>query len=87
MAGILLQEGQARTYSPSPRNSSIAVTSMDRPTGSAQLMTTKQSEIRRATPGQRADISARQKDIADKNHAKKRMGLAMLFSRTLAEEG
>ncbi len=87
MAGVLLEEGQARTYSPSPVNSSIQVNTLNLPTPSSQSMNTKKSETLKAIPKQKANVPAMQKDVEDKGPAKKRMGLAILFLGILAKEG
>ena len=88
MAGLLLGEGQARTYPPSPTHAPLSVTIMDHPIGSSQAITLKRSEINKAISEQKPHQKTMGKRLGvNVPEKKKRMGLAMLFLGILAEEG
>lgn len=88
MAGILLEEGQARTYSPSPVNSTIQTSRLDVYMPSSESMITQESPAIKVGSEQKTPVLAIEKEMADKNPAKKkRMGLAILFLGILAKEG
>lgn len=88
MAGVLLDEGQARNYPASPENSTIQTSRLNRHLQSTE--STKNVKIEPLNPysDQKANNPAIQKEGTDKNPAKKkRMGLAILFLGILAKEG
>jgi len=82
---VLLEEGQARTYSPPAVNQSLETTTLNpRQTSSESLMTGHLSGGK-ASREEKAKVPALKK-VEDKNPEKKRMGLAILFLGILAEE-
>ena len=87
MAGVLLEEGQARTYSPSPAIPSLKVIKLNQQTNSSELINAGKSPTSESRQAQKAKTPATQEHVKDQNSAKKRMGLAMLFLGILAEEG
>lgn len=87
MAGLLLEEGQARTFDPSPVNSSIQTIELNRHAQSSESTKTAQPEPFHTYLEQKANSPTIQKEGTDKNPAKKRMGLAILFLGILAKEG
>ena len=88
MAGVLLEEGQARTYSPSPENSSIQTSRLNVHTHSFGSIITQESSGKNVVTEQKTLALATEKEVSNKNLAKKkRMGLAILFLGILAKEG
>jgi len=88
MAGGLLEEGQARTYSPSPVNFSIQTSRLNVHTPSSDSMSMEESSATKVDLEQKASVLAKEENMAGKSPAmKKRMGLAILFLGILAEEG
>ncbi len=88
MAGILLDEGQARTYSPSPENRTIQTSRLNRHIQSTESAKTVKIEPLNPFSDRNTNKPAIQKEGTDKNPSKKkRMGLAILFLGILAEEG
>lgn len=86
MAGVLLEEGQARTYSPSPEHSSIQTSRLNRHAPSSESTKILKPDPRNTSLEEKTNGPAYQKEGADKNPTKKRMGLAILFLGILAEE-
>ncbi len=87
MAGLLLEEGQARTYTPSPVPTSISVSQVKLETDSLESMNTKALQKDQSKGNKKIQDLTDQEQRADKKPAKKRMGLAILFLGILAEEG
>lgn len=87
MAGVLLEEGQARTYLPSPENSSIQTSRLNRHAQSSESTKTVKLEPLNTSLEQKANSPIFQKEGTNKNPEKKKMGLAILFLGILAEEG
>ena len=87
MAGVLLDEGQARTYSPSPDIVSIQINELNRHTPSSETSNAGKSQTLKTSREQKVIDPVTHKQVADKQPAKKRMGLAILFLGLLAEEG
>ena len=87
MAGVLLEEGQARTYSPSPENSSIQTSRLNRHAQSSESSKPVTLEPLHRSLEHKTSGPIIQKEEKDKNLGKKRMGLAILFLGILAEEG
>jgi hypothetical protein len=86
MAGMLLEEGQARTYASSPTHTSTQGNTLNGHTRSAELMNIEQSPAQKTSPKQKRNVPTMQKEGADNNPGKKRMGLAILFLGILAKE-
>ncbi|MEX0829469.1 MAG: hypothetical protein WD032_04440 [Nitrospirales bacterium] len=87
MAGVLLEEGQARTYSPTPEHSSIQTGSLNRHAPHSESTKIVNRDSRNTSLEEKTNGPAIQKEGTDKNPAKKRMGLAILFLGILAEKG
>jgi len=87
MAGILLDEGQARTYSPSPGNSSTQTHRLSHRLQSSDSMKRVKVESIQSSSKRTTTKSLIQKEGTDQTPGKKRMGLAILFLGILAEEG
>lgn len=87
MAGLLLEEGQARTYTPSPVSTSISVSQVKLETGPSESMNTKALQNDKSKENKKIQDLTDQEQRVDKKPAKKRMGLAILFLGILAEEG
>jgi len=87
MAGVLLEEGQARTYSPSSVMASLQVTQLNLQTNSSESINAGKSPPHESSREHKTKIPAAQEHVKDKNSAQKQMGLAMLFLGILAEEG
>ncbi len=88
MAGVLLEEGQARTYSASTGHSSVQTQRLSRPLPSSleSGKAIKRATLR-ASSERKPTKPSIQKEGTDQNPGKKRMGLAILFLGILAEEG
>ena len=87
IAGLLLEEGQARTYTPSPTIAPLQVNKQNLQTNLSDMINPDKSQALESNRGQKAKNPATHKQTADKQPAKKRMGLAILFLGILAEEG
>jgi hypothetical protein len=87
IAGLLLEEGQARTYTPSPTIAPLQVNKQNLQTNLSDTIYPGKSQSLKSSRGQKAKNPATNKQVADKKPAKKRMGLAILFLGILAEEG
>ena len=87
MAGVLLEEGQARTYDPSPAITSLQVNKPNLQTGLLETIYAGKSQTLRSSQEKKAQDPATHNHVAAKNLQKKRMGLAILFLGILAEEG
>ncbi len=81
MTGVLLEDGQARTYSPS-----VATNQVSKLDASAHAVRIHQTQPPKPTVKEQGPTFAIQTE-AKKHPAKKRMGLAMLFLGILAEKG
>ncbi|UCH91649.1 MAG: hypothetical protein JSU60_02790 [Nitrospirota bacterium] len=89
IAGLLLEEGQARTYTPSiiaplhvnKQNLQTHLSETINPQKSQALQSSLKQETRNPA------THTTHKQAPDKQPAKKRMGLAILFLGILAEEG
>jgi len=87
MAGLLLEEGQARTYPPSPDIASLQINELNLNTPSSESLNAGKSQTLKTSREQKVKDSVTHVQGTDKNPAKKRMGLAILFLGILAEEG
>ena len=87
MAGVLLEEGQARTYSPSPDIASLQIHELSLHTPSAETINAGKSPTLNTSREQKVKYPVTHKQVEDKQPAKKRMGLAILLLGVLAEEG
>ena len=87
MAGLLLEEGQARTYTPSPMIAPLQVNKQNLQTHLTETINPEESQPLISTREQTTKNPVTHKQVADKQPAKKRMGLAILFLGLLAEEG
>ena len=87
MAGVLLEEDQARTYSPSSVMASLQVTQLNLQTNSSGSINAGESPPPESSREHKTNVPAAQEHVKDKNSVQKRMGLAMLFLGILAEEG
>lgn len=86
-AGVLIEEGQARTYSPSLDRASLQVKELNLTTPSVEATLVQKPQLLKSSQGQKVKDSAIQGLVGDKKPGKKRMGLAILFLGILAEEG
>ena len=86
MAGAMLKESQAHTYSPSPVIASLQVTKPNLQTHSSESINAGQSSTPESNWKQKAKIPAPQEHVKAKKSAKKRMGLAIFFLGILAEK-
>ena len=87
MAGVLLEEGQARTNAPTPEYSSTQTSRLNRHAPSSESTKIVKPNSRNTSMEEETNGPATQKEGTDKKPAKKRMGLAILFLGILAEEG
>ena len=87
MAGVLIEEGQARTYSPSQDIASLHVKELNLTSHSSETTNAGKSQHLKSSRELKSQDPATHKQVADKKPAKKRMGLAILFLGILAEEG
>ena len=87
MAGVLLEEGQARTYSPSPDIASLQIHELSLHTHLSDRINPGKSQPLKSSREQKAKNPTAHKQVEDKQPAKKRMGLAILLLGVLAEEG
>ena len=87
ITGLLLEEGQAHTYTPSPIISPLQVTKPNPQTHLPETINFKKSQALKSSQEQNTKNPATHKQAADKQPAKKRMGLAILYLGILAEEG
>jgi hypothetical protein len=87
IAGLLLEEGQARTYTPSPTIAPLQVNQQNQQTNLSDTINPGKSQALKSSREQKDKNPATHKQVADKQPAKKRMGLAILFLGILAEEG
>jgi len=87
IAGLLLEEGQARTYTPSPTIAPLQVNKQNLQTNLSDTINPGKSQALKSSREQKDKNPATHKQVADKQPAKKRMGLAILFLGILAEEG
>ena len=86
MAGVLLEEGQARTYSPSPDIASLQIHELSLQMPSSETINAGKSTTLKTSREQKVKDPVTNVQVTDKNPAKKRMGLAMLFLGILAEK-
>ncbi len=86
MAGVLLEEGQARTYSPSPDIASLQIHELSLQMPSSETINAGKSTALKTSREQKVKHPVTHVQVTDKNPAKKRMGLAMLFLGILAEK-
>lgn len=87
MTGVLLEEGQARTYNPSQDIASLHVKELNLKTHTSETINYAKSQSLKSSQEQKSEDPATHKQVADTKPAKKRMGLAILFLGILAEEG
>ena len=87
MAGLLLEEGQARTYTPSPDIAPLQVNKQNLQKHWAEKSNPEESQPFKSTREQKTKNSVTHEQVADRQPAKKRMGLAILFLGLRAEEG
>ncbi|MDH3770352.1 MAG: hypothetical protein OET79_05125 [Nitrospirota bacterium] len=87
MAGVLLEEGQARTYSPSPDIASLQINELNLHMPSSETINAGKSQTLKTSQEQKVKDPVTHVQVTDKNPAKKRMGLAILFLGILAKEG
>ncbi len=87
MAGVLLEEGQARTYSISPDIASLQINELNLYTPSSETINSGKSQTLKTSREQKVKDPVTHVLVAEKTLAKKRMGLAILFLGILAEEG
>jgi hypothetical protein len=87
IAGLLLEEGQARTYTTSPTIAPLQVNKQNLQTHLPDTINPWESHSFEASREQKTQTSATHKQVEDKQPAKKRMGLAILLLGILAEEG
>jgi hypothetical protein len=87
IAGLLLEEGQARIYTPSPTIAPLQVNKQNLQTNLSDTISPGKSQPLKSNREQKAKNPATHNQVADKQPAKKRMGLAILFLGILAEEG
>ena len=86
IAGLLLEEGQARTYTPSII-APLQVNKQNLQTYLPETINPPKSQALKSSLEQETRNPATHKQAPDKQPAKKRMGLAILFLGILAEEG
>ena len=86
MAGVLLEEGQARPYSPSPDVASLQINELNLHTPSSETINAGKSQTLKTSREQKVKDPVTHVQVTDKNLAKKRMGLAMLFLGILTEK-
>jgi hypothetical protein len=86
IAGLLLEEGQARTYTPSII-APLQVSKQNLQTHLSETINPQKSQALESSLEQETRNPATHKQAPDKQPAKKRMGLAILFLGILAEEG
>ena len=87
MAGLLLEEGQARTYTPSPTIAPLQVNKQNLQTQLSDTINPGKSQSLQSSREQKTKDPATHIRAEDKQPAKKRMGLAILFLGILAEDG
>lgn len=87
MAGVLLEEGQARTYSPSRDIASLQFKKLNLTIHSVETTDAGKSQPLKSSRERKVKDPATHKQVADKNPTKKMMGLGILFLGILAEEG
>ena len=87
MAGVLLEEGQARTYSPSPDIASLQINELNLHTPSSETINAGKSQPLKTSRELKSEDLVTHVQVTDKNPAKKRMGFAILFLGILAEKG
>jgi hypothetical protein len=87
LAGLLLGEGQARTYTPSPIIAPLQVNKQNLQTHLSETINTGKSRSLKSSREQKVKDPVTHKQVSDKQPAKKRMGLAILFLGILAQEG
>lgn len=87
MAGLLLEEGQARTYTPSPTIAPLQVNKQNLQTQLSDTINPGKSQSLQSSREQKTKDPATHNRPEDKQPAKKRMGLAILFLGILAEDG
>ena len=87
IAGLLLEEGQARTYTPSPTIAPLQINKQNLHTHLSDRINPGKSQPLKSSREQKTTDPATHKQVEDKQPAKKRMGLAILFLGLLAEEG
>jgi hypothetical protein len=88
MAGVLLEEGQARTsYSPSLDIASLQINELNLHMPSSETINAGKSQTLKTSREQKVKDPVTHVQVTDKNPAKKRMGLAILFLGILAKEG
>ncbi len=87
LAGLLLGEGQARTYTPSPVIAPLQINKQNLQTHLSETINPGKSRPLKSNREQKTIDPATHKQVPDKQPAKKRMGLAILFLGILAEEG
>ena len=86
MAGVFLEDGLARTYSPFPANSLAQVMPLNPLTNLPSSKTIKKTESPTNISKQIAIIPSNNNHLIAKEPAKKRMGLAIIFLGALAKE-
>jgi hypothetical protein len=88
ITGLLLGEGQARTYTPSPIIAPLQVNKQNLQTHlPAETINPEKSQALKSSREQKIIDPTIHKQVEDKQPAKKKMGLAILFLGILAEEG
>ena len=87
MAGTLLEDSQARTYTSSPIHTSLQASKLNLHMHSPETVIAGKLHTLKSGREHTPEISDIHKLVADKKPAKKRMGLAILFLRILAEKG
>ena len=86
MAGVLLEEGQARTYGPSPDIVSLQIHELNLRMPSSETINAGKSTTLKTSREHKVKYPVTYVQVTDKNPSKKRMGLAMLFLGILAEK-
>jgi hypothetical protein len=87
IAGLLLEEGQARTYTPSPTIAPLQINKQNLQTHFSDRINPDKSQILESSREQKTKNPTAHEQMEDKQPAKKRMGLAILLLGFLAEEG
>ena len=87
MAGILLEDGQARTHTSSPIHTSLQASKLNLHTHSPETVIAGKLHVLKSGRKHTPENSEIHNLVVDKKPAKKKMGLAILFLRILAEEG